>query len=164
MAKRDHGLDTRIVSIDPVPRAGCDDLCDDVHRCGLEACDLSLFDDLTEGDVIFYDGSHRLLQNSDITVLYLDVFPKLPRGVLIHQHDIFWPEDYPAAWSTRLYSEQYALAILLLFRTPQLRVVMANADVSRVLSPGSFFPTVCRRLKELERPPLFAGCSFWFEW
>jgi hypothetical protein len=54
----DHGLNTRIVSIDPQPRAAIDAICNEVIRDGLETCDLTLFDALEPGDIVFLDGSH----------------------------------------------------------------------------------------------------------
>ncbi|HEV7517602.1 MAG TPA: class I SAM-dependent methyltransferase, partial [Thermoanaerobaculia bacterium] len=64
-AVRDFALPTRIVSIDPEPRAEIDALCDEVVRSHLEDADLGLFADLRRGDVVFHDGSHRVFQNSD---------------------------------------------------------------------------------------------------
>ena len=46
-ARRDGRLQTRIVSIDPRPRAEVDELCDRVLRVPLEAADLSVFDELS---------------------------------------------------------------------------------------------------------------------
>ncbi len=110
----DHGLHTRIVSIDPSPRADVDDLCDEVIRSPLEEADLAVLDSMVAGDVLFVDNSHRVFQNSDATVLFLDVLPRLPADVAVELHDIFLPEDYPEAWLDRYYSEQYLLAAYLL--------------------------------------------------
>jgi hypothetical protein len=62
---------------------------------------------------LFVDNSHRCLQNSDVTVAFLDVLPALPPGVLVHFHDIFLPDPYPEAWAWRAYNEQQAIAPLL---------------------------------------------------
>jgi hypothetical protein len=113
-AIRDHGLATRVVSIDPQPRAEVDGLCDEIIRTPLEDADLSVFGRLEAGDVLFVDNSHRCLQNSDVTVVFLEVLPELRPGVLVGWHDIFLPDDYPAWWSDRYYSEQYLLATWLL--------------------------------------------------
>lgn len=110
----DHGLDTQIVSIDPQPRAEIDSLCDEVIRQPLEDVDLSLFDRLGDGDILYVDNSHRSFQNSDVTVMFLDVLPALRPGVLIYVDDIFLPLDYPPEWRGRFYSEQYLLAVMLL--------------------------------------------------
>jgi hypothetical protein len=113
-ATRDGNLATRIVSVDPSPRAEVDALCDEVIRVPLEDADLGVLDQLKSGDVVFVDNSHRVLPNSDATVVFLELFPRLPPGVLIGLHDIFLPEDYPPDWNDRFYSEQYALATFLL--------------------------------------------------
>ncbi len=110
----DGGLRTRILSIDPEPRAICDALCDEVIRQPLEDIDLDLFTALESGDVCFIDNSHCAYQNSDVTVSFIDVLPRLPPGVLVAFHDIYLPDDYPLAWTDRWYNEQYLLAAFLL--------------------------------------------------
>ena len=52
-AVRDHQLRTRIVSIDPQPRAEIDSLCEKIVRQPLERADLAIFDQLTPGDILF---------------------------------------------------------------------------------------------------------------
>jgi len=113
-AIRDHGLRTKIVSIDPFPRSEVDRLCDEVVRSRLEDADLTPFFELTSEDMLFFDGSHRALQNSDVTAFFLDILPELKPGVLVGVHDIFLPHDYPVDWLERFYSEQYLLACWLL--------------------------------------------------
>ncbi len=109
---RDHSLPTLITSIDPTPRAEIDKLCDFVIRKPLEEVELDVFDELGPGDFLFIDGSHRSFSNSDVTVAFLDVLPRLRAGVVVHFHDIFWPYDYPPEWADRYYSEQYLLRLL----------------------------------------------------
>jgi hypothetical protein len=110
----DHGLPTRITSIDPHPRAEIDALCDEVVRSPLEATDLSLFDALQPGDIVLIDCSHCAFMNSDVVVVFLDVLTKIPEGVLVGFDDIFLPWDYPPGWEGRWYGEQYVLASMLL--------------------------------------------------
>ena len=113
-AIEDHGLRTKLVSIDPMPRAEVDGVCDEMIRQPFEDGDLTVFDRIGSGDVVFVDNSHRALPNSDVTVFMLEVLPALPPGVFVHLHDIFLPADYPPDWSDRFYSEQYLLAAMLL--------------------------------------------------
>lgn len=113
-ARTDHHLSTRIVSVDPMPRAEIDALCDEVVRTPCESLDPAFFDQLKSGDILFIDSSHRSFQNSDVTMLFLEVLPRLKKGVLVHVHDIFWPSDYPAEWAKRFYNEQYLLGAYLL--------------------------------------------------
>ncbi|MEQ1591934.1 MAG: class I SAM-dependent methyltransferase [Thiobacillaceae bacterium] len=109
-----NGLHTKIVSIDPSPRAEIDDICDEVRRERLEDTDQEIFDALDDGDILMFDGSHRCFQNSDVTVFFLEILPRLKRGVLVYIDDIYLPYDYPPVWQDRFYSEQYLLATLLL--------------------------------------------------
>ncbi len=140
-AIREHALGTTVTSIDPHPRSEVDSLCDEVIRKPLERADLSIFGELTEGDVLFVDGSHRTLMNSDVTVAFLDILPDLQPGVLVEMHDIYLPWDYPPEWAQRFYSEQYLLAAYLLAPEQPFDVVLPNffatiePDLAGILQP-----------------------------
>ena len=108
-------LRTKIISIDPYPRAEIDTLCDEVVRAPAQMVPVSAFQSLRKDNILFIDGSHRCLQNSDVTYMFMEVLPAIQPGVILHFHDIFWPYDYPSEWTHRLYSEQYLLGALLLF-------------------------------------------------
>jgi hypothetical protein len=131
-ARRDGSLKTQIVSIDPQPRAEVDELCDRVLRVPLEAADISVFRELSDGDVLFFDGSHRTFMNSDATVFFLEVLSELAGGVLVGVHDIFLPYDYPEEFADRYYSEQYLLAAHLIAGNPLLEPVLPTFYASRV--------------------------------
>ena len=94
--------------------------------------DPAVFDQLGAGDLLFIDSSHRVLQNSDVTVLFLDVIPRLPPGVLVHVHDISLPYDYGAVIEIidRFYSEQYILAAYLLAEGNHIQVLLPSLFVS----------------------------------
>ena len=140
-------LNTKILSIDPAPRADIDTLCDARIRGALEMCAIDIFDELQPGDICFFDGSHRVFQNSDATVFLLDVLPRLKPGILVHIHDICLPWDYPNNWLNRVYSEQYLLAAMLLGADPPFRVVMPNHFVSTD-------PELSARVKQIFTSPL----------
>lgn len=92
-----------------------DELCDEVLRSSLETVDpASAFGDLAPGDVVFFDGSHRVLPGSDCVAFYVDVLPTLPAGVLVGMHDIWLPDDYPPGFFDLWWSEQYLVAAMLL--------------------------------------------------
>jgi hypothetical protein len=165
-AINDHQLSTKLVSIDPHPRAEIDSLCNDVIRQPLEECDLRIFDQLQSGDILFMDGSHRCLMNSDVTVFFLEILPRIKAGVLVHIHDIFLPEDYVPYWMQRYYphrywSEQYVLAASLLAGHKGYEVVLPNHYVSitpalsGVLDPFWNTPS----MQDVSR----TGTSFWIE-
>ena len=69
--------------------------------------------DLGAGDILFVDSSHVLMPGSDVDCILNHLLPRLPAGVVVHFHDIFLPDAYPAAWSWRGYNEQNAVAALL---------------------------------------------------
>jgi len=71
---------------------------------------------LSDGDVLFIDGSHISKTGSDVNHLFLRILPRLPKGVIVHVHDICLPFEYPKAWSEDVlcyWNEQYVLAALL---------------------------------------------------
>ena len=157
-AIRKRNLATRIISIDPSPRAEIDALCSEVIRQPLETVDLRIFENLTEESVVFFDGSHRCFMGSDATVFFLEVLPRLRPGVLIHIHDIFLPEDYWPAWKDRFYSEQYLLAAWLLGGSKGLQIelpvafVTTDAELSAI--PGGVLEKISPKVGR-------HGGSFW---
>ena len=112
-AVADGGLATEIVCIDPAPRAALAGL-PVRHRAELLAStDASLFAALAAGDILFIDSSHVAMPGTDVDRLFLDVLPRLASGVLVHVHDVFLPEAYPAAWGWRGYNEQLLVGALI---------------------------------------------------
>jgi hypothetical protein len=126
----DHNLRTKVISIDPFPRTEIDSICDQIIRKKLEEVDLELFDELQAGDILFIDNSHCVFMNSDSTVVFLDILPRLKPGVLVEFHDIFLPYDYPPEWIDRYYSEQYLLAAYLLAQGKKFDILLPNCFVS----------------------------------
>jgi len=79
---------------------------------------LSEFKKLSENDILFIDSSHVLKIGSDVQYLYLEVLPRLNKGVIVHAHDIFLPAEYPKEWVLKNYifwNEQYLLQAFLAF-------------------------------------------------
>jgi len=159
-AIRDFGLRSKIVSIDPHPRAEIDDLCDEVIRTGAQDADREVFARLTAGDVLFIDGSHTAVMNSDATVLMLEILPELPPGVLVQIDDVFLPWDYPPTWARRWYGEQYLVAAQLLGGATGWRITFPGWHLTR-LSPSAerfapLWPHIETRFGR-------HASSFWFE-
>jgi hypothetical protein len=123
----DGALTTRIISIDPQPRAEVDGLCDEVIRQPFEDADLGeILTRLARNDVVFVDNSHRSFQNSDVTVFFTEALWTLPPGAYWGLHDIYLPDDYPDVWRERFYNEQYLLVSYLL----------GGAGADEVIFPG----------------------------
>jgi hypothetical protein len=125
-AKTEQNLDTEIISIDPMPRAEIDHLANRVIREPFEDIDFDIVDELNENDILFVDNSHRILPNSDSMVFFLEVLPRLKKGVIVHLHDIYLPYDYPQFMCDRFYSEQYGLAMYLLANPKKYETILPN--------------------------------------
>jgi len=141
-AINDGKLQTKITSIDPYPRANIDHLADMVIRQPIEnLTDYSAIENLEAGDVLFIDNSHRCLPNSDVTVCFLELLPKLKSGVIVHIHDIYLPYDYPQFMCDRAYSEQYVLAAFILANPNKYKTILPNyfiyedKELNKILNP-----------------------------
>jgi len=154
-----YGLKTRLISIDPEPRNEIDKLCDQVIRRPLETCRVEMFDALQPGDIFFLDSSHRSFQNSDVTVFFLEILPRLKPGVIVHIHDIYLPYDYTAGNVARLWNEQYLLATALLFGAARFELLFPSWFVGRDRDLAAHAEALLRQgpIAELD---LF-GASFW---
>jgi len=112
-AIQDGKLATRLVAIDPEPRATLRGLAVEWIAKPLQAAGDAPFAALGPNDVVFIDSSHVMMPGSDVDHLVNRILPALAPGVLVHVHDIFLPDAYPAAWSWRGYNEQQAVLPLL---------------------------------------------------
>jgi len=162
-AIKDFDLKTTITTIDPNPRMDIEKISDDIFYDALENIDLSVFDNLSEGDILFFDGSHRTFMNSDVTVFFIDVLPRIKPGVIIHLHDIFLPYDYPLFFKNFYWNEQYMLAVYLLQSKGDIEILFPSYFVThsdefkKIISDG--FIDLGKRYN-----PLFKdGGSFWFK-
>jgi predicted O-methyltransferase YrrM len=100
----------------------------DVQRALLQFADLTAFEALGPGDVCFYDGSHVARTGSDVNWFFFEVLPRLKPGVIVHVHDIYWPDDYHDQWiygDGLSWNEQYVLQAFLMHNAAY-RVRLAN--------------------------------------
>ncbi len=115
---------------------------------------------LRENDILFIDSSHALYIGSDVQYEYLEIIPRLSKGVIVHAHDIFLPAEYHKTWVKNDYrylfwTEQYVLQAFLAFN-----------DSVEVLWGSSFMHVRHPHLLEqafssYERTKRWPG-SFWF--
>lgn len=132
-AIKDLGLSTRMTSIDPYPRAEIDELCDVVIRQPVEDVDLSVFEQLEPGDVVFIDNSHRSFPGSDVTIFFTEILPRLQKGVIWGLHDIPLPYDYTEGMAVRGYNEAYLFAAYLLGGAGGDAMLFGSAYVARTM-------------------------------
>lgn len=159
---KDNKLQTKIISIDPFPRANIDHLADTVIRQPLEnMTDYAMItQELEANDILFIDNSHRCLPNSDATVCFLELLPQLKQGVIVHIHDIYLPYDYPQNMCDRFYSEQYVLAAFLLANPAKYEVVFPGIFISEDKHLSQQLDALWQNenTKNVEKH----GGSFWF--
>ncbi|WP_426009959.1 class I SAM-dependent methyltransferase [Caulobacter sp. DWR2-3-1b2] len=129
-AIEDLGLSTRIVSIDPHPRAEIDALCDEVIRQPMEDVAPEVFGRLGRDDMLFVDNSHMACAGSDVAVFFTEVLPALASGVVYGLHDMPLPLDYDERMAPRGYNEHYLMAAYLLGGAAGDHVAFPSAHVA----------------------------------
>jgi hypothetical protein len=150
---REDGADAELICIEPFPEARLTDAQPraTVIQRPVETVPLEQFDVLQANDVLFIDSSHAVKFNGDVCREILEILPRLRRGVWVHVHDIFFPQDYPAEWvvDRRLaFAEQYLLEAFLAFnrefevRATNFWLVSDHTDDVRRLVPESAWPTI----------------------
>lgn len=147
-AIQDGGLSCGLTSIDPAPRASLSGLDVTWRKAVLQDAPADDLLALESGDVLFIDSSHLLMPGTDVDHLIGHILPTLPRGILLHIHDIFLPDGYPESWAWRGYNEQTAIAALLqgggyglLFASRYIATRMADRlAASPLLEAARVFP------------------------
>lgn len=56
-----------------------------------EKVDVKVFESLEKGDILFIDSTHIVKLGGEVIYLYLEVLPRLKKGVIVHIHDIAFP-------------------------------------------------------------------------
>lgn len=159
-----HDVDAvsaRQVCVEPYENPWLESLAGiELLRERVENCTIDWHEDLEAGDLLFIDSSHMIRPQGDVLFEYLDILPRLKKGVVVHIHDIFSPRDYLDEWvrdEVRFWNEQYLLEATL-GNTSRYRVIAALNylhhesfdDLQRVCpyltrdrEPGSFYFQVC---------------------
>ena len=155
----EQDLSTEFISIDPKPRAEIDQIPNRMIREPFENVTLDIVAELNANDILFLDNSHRILPNSDSMVFFMEILPRLKRGVIVHLHDIYLPYDYPQFMCDRFYSEQYALAIYLLANPDKYETILPNYFISEDKELSELIAPIWdhENLKDVERH----GGSYW---
>ncbi|MCD4676680.1 MAG: class I SAM-dependent methyltransferase, partial [Desulfobacula sp.] len=119
--KEENGPDCELIAIEPYPnailKAGFPGLSK-LIPAKIQDISLSEFSKLEENDILFIDSSHVLKIGSDVQCEYLEILPRLNKGVIVHIHDIFLPAEYKKDWvlkDYRFWTEQYLLQAFLAF-------------------------------------------------
>jgi predicted O-methyltransferase YrrM len=112
----------RITCVDPEPGRLRSVLRGDeaqltIHETIMQELPRELFTSLAANDILFIDSSHVLKLGSDVSILFLEVLPRLAPGVVVHVHDIATSFEYPLEWyeEGRAWNEAPALRAFLAF-------------------------------------------------
>lgn len=117
--EEDNGYECELVPIDPYPNDILKDGFPGLSKLipkKIQDIPLSEFKKLIENDIFFIDSSHVLKIGSDVQYEYLEILPRLNKGVIVHIHDIFLPAEYPRESilkDFRFWNEQYLLQAFL---------------------------------------------------
>ena len=90
-----------------------------IIRQPVQNCSVEIFSNLKSGDILFIDSSHVAKVGSDVNYLMSEIIPRVPVGMLIHFHDVFWPFEYPPGWVQGgiAWNEAYLLRAFLMFNS-----------------------------------------------
>lgn len=104
-----------------------------LHEKPVQDVPLEIFQALNAGDMLFIDSSHVSKIGSDVNFLFLEVFPRLAPGVIIHIHDVFWPFEYPKSWldEGRSWNELYLLRALI-SNSNRYRILLFNSQIAKL--------------------------------
>lgn len=133
-----------------------------IHETIVQNLPIELFTTLEANDILFIDSSHVLKLGSDVSLLLLDVLPRLNPGVVVHIHDIATSFEYPLEWyeEGRAWNEAPALRAFLAFN--QAYEILYFCDYMNRFQTEA----VARRMPLALRPPKGApegntSVSFW---
>ena len=94
--RKEDNKKSSIICVEPNPYPKLKEL-DNIILYQQEVQDVSIeqFNILEENDILFIDSTHVLRIDGDVAFLYLEVLPRLKKGVYIHIHDIPFPFNIP---------------------------------------------------------------------
>lgn len=108
---------TKITVVEPYPGEALPGLDIELLERRVQDVDLSEFESLRPGDVLFIDSSHVSKIGSDVNHLFFKALPRLAGGVNVHLHDIMIPGEYFEDWVMNrglFWNEQYLLHAFLM--------------------------------------------------
>ncbi len=116
----DSGYHCELTCVEPNPRPEIQQgLNGQVRLVESRAQDLPVdfYTVLDEGDILFIDSSHVITLGNDVWFEYLEVLPRLKKGVIVHVHDILLPRLYVEHWARMkmFWDEQFLLQAFLAF-------------------------------------------------
>jgi hypothetical protein len=158
------GAEPRLEVIEPYPgdmfRGGFPGLSE-LLPVKVQEVPLERFTSLRGGDILFTDSSHVLRAGNDVQRLYLEIFPRLAPGVLVHVHDVSLPRPYPSVYFENgwYWNEQYLLQAFLAFNS-RFEVLWPGNHLM-IRFPDRILAAFPEFLKMRELYPQSEPTSFW---
>ena len=109
-------IKSELICIEPYENNWLEKKGINVIRKKIEDIQDNFITSLKKNDILFIDSSHVIKPQGDIVKIFLELLPKLNKGVIVHIHDIFSPRDYPSKWlneENRFYNEQYLFEAIM---------------------------------------------------
>ena len=135
--KKSDKINTQITCIEPFENKWLDDLNIQILRKKIEDTD---------------ESNYLALVSGDILKVFLEILPKLNRGVLVHIHDIFTPKNYPEQWiikENKFWNEQYLVEALMMNENKYEIYLMLNYLKNNAFNE---LKKVCPYLTSKDRP------------
>ena len=130
--KKNKNIDktnAKITCVEPYENMWLNQLDIKVLRKKIEDVDKNYYLKLRSGDILFIDSSHIIKPQGDVLKIFLEIIPKLNKGVIVHVHDIFTPKNYPARWliqENKFWNEQYLVETLMMNQNKYEIYLMLN--------------------------------------
>jgi predicted O-methyltransferase YrrM len=105
--------------------------------------DLSVLTDVGQDGMLFVDSTHTVKAGSEVNRIILEALPRLPKGAMVHFHDIFFPYDYqPSIFEEPFFAEESALlhAYLANNERYRIRVSMSMLHYAAAQEMQALFP------------------------
>lgn len=137
-AVRANGSSTPMVAVDPFAGAGVGRLGGvEIVGVGALEAEPAIFSALGAGDLLFIDSSHALKTGSELVRLYLEIIPRLARGVIVHIHDTYLPYLYSPWVLEDLWDwQETSLLAALLTSNAELSVLCAQSALHHARPEG----------------------------
>lgn len=120
--QEETGQQSELICIEPYPmpmlRQTIPELSQLIEK-RVQDVDLSFFEELQDGDILFIDSTHVLRPGGDVWWEFCEILPRLASGVFVHFHDISLPKPYPMVYyhNQWYWNEQYLLQAFLTYNS-----------------------------------------------
>ena len=122
-----EGINCQIICIEPNPIDAIKNV-DNVNLIARPIQDVALeqFTQLKANDIVFIELNHVVKTGSEVNYIVLEILPIIPKGVLVHIHDIYLPYDYDRdVLRTTLHPNETALVAAFLACNTRYKILFA---------------------------------------